>query len=165
MLFFRKSSVAEVKDIGQVKLNEEQGFIPYVGVLPSTNRKVYNIFFDNNSISKGEFMYVKALHSVLLNLQSNKHKVGISFNIRKHLKPLAGIMKTGMIAIRDNYTDRMVSFDLTPIKDTFSNEWREKIIHDIIDWEVKEYNLIIENMAEYRKTILAHLAENWMVER
>ncbi len=164
MLFFRKSSTAKIQDIGQVKFSEEQGFMPFIAVEPSSNKKVYHLFFEDSMDSMAELFYVRAFTSVGLAFQFGKYKIGFDFDLRKHLKPLSGIMKTGWIAIRDKETERMLTFNLDAVKLAFNPEWRDKVVPDIIDMSLKENGVQVEDREAYEKKVITHLENNWMVE-
>ncbi|MEM6345894.1 MAG: hypothetical protein AAF927_18515 [Bacteroidota bacterium] len=165
MKFFWKTSVAKIENYGQVKFDEGEGFIPYIGVIPSLREKIYKAFFEDDKDSKVDLLYVRAAKLVALSIESEKYKIGFQFDPQIHIKPLAGIMKTGMIAIRDNRTEKIITFNMKPIISNFDREWKEQVVPDMITSSLKAKGMKVTNLIEHRNNVLAHLENNWMVEK
>lgn len=164
MKLFWKTAIAKIENYGQVKFDEGEGFIPYIGVVPSLREKIYKAFFDDKNESKVDLIYARAAKLVALSIESEKYKIGFQFDPTYHIRPLAGIMNTGMIAIQDNGTDKIITFNLESVAQSFEAIYQDQVIPDMIIASLKAKGKEVENLQEQRKNVLDYLKNNWMVE-
>ncbi|MEL6651361.1 MAG: hypothetical protein AAFQ87_11205 [Bacteroidota bacterium] len=164
MRFFRKTGVAEVQTYGQVKFTEDQGFVPLVEVKVSRNPKVYQAFFTVQQVPRADLMYMRSMKMIALRMVGPDYKIGVQFDLKRHIKPLAGMMQTGVVAIRDGQSQQIISFELGSVRDDFAETWRTQVVPDRLTMDLKAKGLYVENFAAYCEQIRQELEANWMVE-